>query len=47
MAEKKAGEEFVTPHQSIEQNDERVKIVQPNEPNATTESTSLIYSSYA
>ena len=39
MAEKKVGEEFVTPHQSNEQNDERVEIVQPNEPNATIEST--------
>ena len=39
MAEKKVGEEFVTPHQSNEQNDERVKIVLPNEPNATIEST--------
>lgn len=39
MAEKKVGKEFVTPHQSNEQNDERVKIVQPNEPNATIEST--------
>ena len=39
MAEKRVGEEFVTPHQSNEQNDERVEIVQPNEPNATTEST--------
>ena len=39
MAEKKVGEEFVTQHQSNEQNDERVKIVLPNEPNATIEST--------
>ena len=39
MAEKKVGEEFVTPHQSNEQNDERVKIVLPNEPNATIELT--------